>query len=104
MGCYRLSAYTWARIPMHIRFFVFSGFCPPIKNASFCGHIIVNYSTKGGDSRDADGSNHNSLIVAVMGILQMRFAGRNGARSETITSSASIPATDAEGSCHWVPQ
>lgn len=49
-------------------------------------------------------SNHNSLIVAVMGILQMRFAGRNGARNETITSSASIPATDAEGSCHWVPQ
>ena len=44
---------------------------------------------------------HNSLIVAVMGILQMRFAGRNGARNETITSSASIPATDAEGSCHW---
>ena len=35
-------------------FFVFSGFCPPIKNASFCGRIIVNYSTKGDDSRDAN--------------------------------------------------
>ena len=48
-------------------------------------------------------SNHNSLIVAVMGILQMRFAGRNGARSETITSSASIPATDAEGTAIGFP-
>ena len=48
--------------------------------------------------------NYNSLMVAVIGMLQMRFAGAKGARREMTTSSTSIPKIDVEGICHAVPQ
>ena len=48
--------------------------------------------------------NYNSLIVAVIGMLQMRFAGAKGARREVNTSNTSISPIDVKGICHAVPQ
>ena len=48
--------------------------------------------------------NYNSLMVAVIGILQIRFAGAKGARREMNTSSTNIPPIDVKGICHAVPQ
>lgn len=43
-------------------------------------------------------------MVAVIGMLQMRFAGAKGARREVNTSSTSISPIDVKGICHAVPQ
>ena len=48
--------------------------------------------------------NYNSLMVAVIGMLQMRFAGAKGARREVNTSNTSISPIDVKGICHAVPQ
>lgn len=48
--------------------------------------------------------NYNSLMVAVIGMLQMRFAGAKGARREVNTSNTSIFPIDVKGICHAVPQ
>ena len=48
--------------------------------------------------------NYNSLMVAVIGMLQMRFAGTKGARREVNTSNTSISPIDVKGICHAVPQ
>ena len=48
--------------------------------------------------------NYNSLMVAVIGMLQMRFAGAKGARRKVNTSNTSISPIDVKGICHAVPQ
>ena len=47
---------------------------------------------------------YSSLMVAVIGIVQIRLAGARGAKREITTSSASIPPIAEKGICHAVPQ